>query len=89
VPQRKRVQSVFINVPYDRAFEDLYIAYVVGLTRLGLKVNAAISVPHQGRLTAIIELIEASNFSIHDLSRVELSRGVPRFNMPVELGLAL
>src|SRR5689334_6959085 len=32
---------------------------------------------------------EESDFSIHDLSRVEVSRGVPRFNMPVELGLAL
>jgi hypothetical protein len=37
----------------------------------------------------MIDLIEQSNFSIHDLSRIELSRGIPRFNMPVELGLAL
>ena len=27
--------------------------------------------------------------SVHDLSRVELSQGVPRFNMPFELGLAV
>jgi hypothetical protein len=38
---------------------------------------------------AIIQLIERSDFSIHDLSRIELSEGIPRFNMPVELGLAL
>ena len=36
-----------------------------------------------------MDLIEQSNFSIHDLSRIELSSGIPRFNMPVELGLAL
>jgi hypothetical protein len=41
-------------------------------------------VPNQGRLETIIDLIEQSNFSVHDLSRIELSRGIPRFNMPVE-----
>jgi hypothetical protein len=34
-------------------------------------------------------LIEESDVSIHDLSRIELSKGIPRFNMPLELGLAL
>ena len=59
------------------------------MTQLGLRVHAALAVPNQGRLETIIELMEESKFSIHDLSRVEVSRGVPRFNMPVELGLAL
>jgi hypothetical protein len=40
-------------------------------------------------LERIIDLIEPSNFSIHDLSRIQLSSGIPRCNMPVELGLAL
>ena len=85
----KRIESVFLNVPYDKPFEDLYLAYIVGLTQLGLAVNATLAVPNQGRLETIIELIERSDFSIHDLSRIELSRGIPRFNMPVELGVAL
>lgn len=89
MPRRKRVESVFLNIPYDTGFEDLYLAYIVGLTQLGLRINVTLAVPNQGRLDAIIGLIEASDFSIHDLSRVELSRGVPRFNMPLELGLAL
>jgi hypothetical protein len=89
VPGKGRIESVFLNIPYDVAFENLYLAYIVGLTQLGLAVNAALAVPNQGRLATIIELIEKSDFSIHDLSRVEVSRGVPRFNMPVELGLAL
>jgi len=89
VPRKKRIESVFLNIPYDNAFEDLYLAYIVGLTQLGLRVHAALAVPNQGRLETIIELMEESKFSIHDLSRVEVSRGVPRFNMPVELGLAL
>ena len=86
---RRRVRSVFLNIPYDDGFENLFTAYVVGLTQLGLRISAALAVPNQGRLETIIDLIEKSDFSIHDLSRVELSHGVPRFNMPVELGLAL
>ena len=85
----RRIESVFLNIPYDDAFEKLYLAYIVGLTQLGLRINAALAVPNQGRLGTIIDLIEQSGFSIHDLSRIESSRGIPRFNMPVELGLAL
>ena len=86
---KRRIESVFLNIPYDDAFENLYLAYIVGLTQLGLRVNAALAVPSQDRLQTIIRLIETSGFSIHDLSRIEVSHGVPRFNMPVELGLAL
>jgi hypothetical protein len=86
---RKRTDSVFLNIPYDKEFEDLYVAYIVGLTQLGLRVNAALAVPNQGRLETIIALIGKSSFSIHDLSRIEVSKRIPRFNMPVELGLAL
>lgn len=89
MPNRKRVESVFLNIPYDTGFEDLYLAYIVGLTQLGLRINVSLAIPNQGRLNAIINLIENSDFSIHDLSRVELSQGMPRFNMPLELGLAL
>jgi hypothetical protein len=89
VPGLKRIESVFLNIPYDKQFENLYLAYIVGLTQLGLRVNATLAVPNQGRLETIIQLIDDSNFSIHDLSRIELSKGIPRFNMPVELGLAL
>ena len=41
------------------------------------------------RVHKIWELIRASKYAIHDLSRVELgkSNGLPRFNMPFEFGL--
>jgi hypothetical protein len=89
VASPRRLRSVFLNIPYDRRFEDLYLAYVVGLTQLGLHVNVTLAVPNQGRLERIVELIEKSDASIHDLSRIEITSGVPRFNMPFELGLAL
>ena len=66
----KRIESVFLNVPYDVAFEKLYVAYIVGLTQLGLAIKTALAVPNQGRLSTIIRLIDESDFSIHDLSRV-------------------
>lgn len=86
---RRKSQSVFLNIPYDNQFKDLYLAYIVGLTQLGLEIKATLAVPNQGRLEQIIRLIEKSDVSIHDLSRIELSSGIPRFNMPLELGLAL
>ena len=89
MPRPRRIESVFLNIPYDVAFERLYVAYLVGLTQLGFRINATLAVPNQGRLETIISLIEHSDFSIHDLSRIESSGGIPRFNMPVELGLAL
>jgi hypothetical protein len=89
VVRSKRLQSVFLNVPYDSRFESLFLAYVVGLTQLGLKINLTLAVPNQGRLERIVKLIEKSDVSIHDLSRIELTSGIPRFNMPLELGLAL
>jgi hypothetical protein len=89
VPRLRKLESVFLNIPYDLQFQDLYISYVVGLTQLGLGVTATLAHPNQDRLAKIIELIEKCRFSIHDLSRIEASRGIPRFNMPLELGIAL
>lgn len=89
MPKPKKLESVFLNIPYDSLFEDLYVSYIVGLTQLGINVTATLAYPNQDRLGKIIELIERSNFSIHDLSRIEGSHGIPRFNMPLELGIAL
>lgn len=41
------------------------------------------------RLRRIERMIQTSQYSIHDLSRVELTPLLPRFNMPFELGLDL
>jgi hypothetical protein len=89
MPRTKKPEPVFLNIPYDNQFQDLFVAYVVGLTQLGLDVTATLAHPNQDRLAKIIELIEKSKFSIHDLSRIEASHGIPRFNMPLELGIAL
>ena len=85
--------AVFLNIPYDNRFRKLYLAYIVGLTHLGLEPRATLGIPGgNSRLDRILDLIKSCRYSIHDLSRVELDRKapqVPRFNMPFELGLAV
>ncbi len=85
--------SVFLNIPYDGAFQRLYLAYIAGLCALGLKPCATLEIPGgERRLDRIFDLIQSCRYSIHDLSRVQLDRTpppTPRFNMPMELGMAI
>ena len=85
--------TAFINVPYDDQFQDLYLALIAGLAAFGLDARATLEVPGGARrLDRVFELITSCQYSIHDLSRVQLDRKrprTPRFNMPFELGLVL
>jgi hypothetical protein len=90
---RARDSSVFLNVPYDAAFENLLLAYIAGVSAYGFAHRATLEIPFgQRRLDRILTLIRQSQYSIHDLSRVQLDRKsprTPRFNMPFELGLTV
>ncbi len=59
----------------------------------GFRPRCALEVVDSGqvRLDKIVGIIRESRFGIHDLSRTELvaEHGLPRFNMPFELGLFL
>lgn len=79
--------AVFINVPFDRSYEPLFVTLVGVLVFLGHEPHCVLEVREKGdgRLARIFELLRACRVSIHDLSRT----GMPaRFNMPFELGLA-
>lgn len=93
MPTRKLAATVFLNIPYDQQFENLYLAYLVGISCFGLVPRATLEVPGgNGRLDRILDLVRDCTYSIHDLSRVQLDRArprAPRFNMPFELGLAV
>lgn len=90
---RPKEYGVFLNIPYDRAFEPLYLAYIAGLCAFRLAPRAALQIPGgERRLDRILDLIGSCSYSFHDLSRVELNLkrpATPRFNMPFELGLAV
>src|SRR5947199_10821172 len=61
----------------------MFVALIAGLCAFGLRPRATLEIPGPTRrLDRILELISACRYSFHDLSRVQLSRGAPRFNMP-------
>lgn len=83
--------SVFVNCPFDDKFRALlrpllFTIYYLGFTpRIALeRLNSA-----EVRIEKIIELIEESQYSIHDLSRLKASSvdEFYRLNMPFELGI--
>ena len=66
-------QSAFLNVPYDKPFLPLSLAYIAGLTAFGLTPRATLEIPGgTRRLDRVFELIRNCRYSFHDLSRVEL-----------------
>ena len=90
---RKPRADVFLNVPYDKPFQNLCLAYISGISAFGLVPRATLEIPANiRRLDRILKLIRGCQYSVHDLSRVELDAKrppTPRFNMPFELGLCV
>ena len=85
--------SVFINCPFDTAYGALLDAIVFAVHDCGFLARCALEVQDtsESRLNRIIGLIRSCRFGIHDISRTELdpTNRLPRFNMPLELGLFL
>lgn len=86
-------RNVFINCPFDAQYAPIFEAIVFAVKHAGFEPRCARERldSSQIRLHKIIELIRVSRFSIHDLSRTELDEAttLPRFNMPLELGIDL
>lgn len=82
---------VFINCPFDRDYLSILEAVTFTIIDSGFVPRCALDDPDSGeaRLRRIQGIIRTSQYSIHDISRVELSPRFPRFNMPFELGLDL
>jgi len=85
-PRGVAATKVFLNLPYDQEFTGLFLAYIAGLSALGLSPRTTLEIPGgERRLDRILDLIRRCPSSVHDLSRID----TPRFNMPFELGLAV
>jgi hypothetical protein len=86
-------KSVFINCPYDGAFEPLFHAIVLTVAALGFTPRSAGETEGEAdpRMVRIARGLLGSKYSIHDLSRFqgEGAENLARFNMPLELGMAL
>jgi len=83
----------FINVPYSKRYERVYLAFIAGVSAYGLVPSAAVRDPSSRfQLERIHELIAAAHYSFHDLSFMSLDAKAPRtprLNMAFELGLAV
>ncbi|HEX8408725.1 MAG TPA: hypothetical protein VF883_07670 [Thermoanaerobaculia bacterium] len=84
-------RNVFINCPFDAAYAPIFEAVVFAVFDAGFHPRSARERLDSSeiRLHKIIDLIRRCRFSIHDLSRTELDEvtALPRFNMPLELGV--
>lgn len=84
-------RCVFINCPFDDAYDPILQAILFCVLHLGFEPRIASERFNsaENRLAKIRELIEASKYSIHDLSRCQAKRRGEdfRLNMPFELGI--
>jgi len=86
---KRYYESVFVNVPFDLSGKPTLDCIVFTVIACGFRPRCVLEVEasSQSRLEKISDLIKACRYGIHDLSRVDLDRGLPRLNMPLELGM--
>jgi hypothetical protein len=84
--------DVFVNCPFDDSYLPCFEALLFAITLSGYRVRCALEESDAGdiRFAKLARLIAGSDDTIHDLSRTTINdHGLPRFNMPFELGLAM
>lgn len=85
--------NVFINCPFDEVYRPLFRALVFVVHACGMIARSALEVDDgaEVRINKITRIIGECRHSVHDVSRTELDAGsgLPRMNMPFELGLFL
>jgi hypothetical protein len=93
MPESDYASNVFLNFPFDPEYTPLRNAILFAVHDCGFVPRCALEVDDSGdvRFEKILRLIDESKYGIHDICRTELdpSNGLPRFNMPLELGVFL
>lgn len=91
MPVATSADDVFINCPFDDAFAPTFRALIFAILVCGFRPRSARELDDGGqtRIDKIYNLVGTCRYGIHDLSRTELDpeHQLPRFNMPLELGL--
>jgi hypothetical protein len=86
-------QHVFLNCPFDPAYQNLFEAILFAVSACGFRPRCALEIDDgsQIRIEKIFNIISDCKFGIHDISITELDEknNLPRFNMPLELGMFL
>lgn len=85
--------AVFVNCPFDDAYRGLFEALVFAIFDCGFIAHCALETDDSSevRIEKIARIISECRLGIHDISRTEadVTSGLPRFNMPFELGMFL
>ena len=86
--------NVFINCPFnDDDYKDIFEAIVFAVFDCGFRARCSLEEEDCGavRIETILGIISKCKYGIHDISRTELceKNNLPRFNMPLELGIFL
>lgn len=85
--------DVFINCPFDENYKPLFHAIIFTIHDAGFRARCSkeISDGTRERLSNIIKIISECKYGIHDISRTDPDpeHNLPRFNMPLELGIFL
>lgn len=85
--------NVFINCPFDEEYTPLFDALLFSTYDCGFYPRCALEISDssQVRIEKITSIIGECRLSIHDISRTAADRRtkLPRFNMPLELGIVL
>ena len=90
---RTSTDDVFINCPFDPDYAPIFRALIFTIYACGFRPRSACELDDGGqtRIDKIFRLIDECRYGIHDVSRTELDtvHHLPRFNMPLELGIFL
>lgn len=93
MPAPRYDRQVFVNCPFDAEYRPVFDAIVFTIHDCGFAARSALEVTDtsQVRIEKITAIIASCGLGLHDISRTELDTltGLPRFNMPLELGLFL
>jgi hypothetical protein len=85
--------AVFVNCPFDDSYRELFEALVFAIHDCGYVAHCALELEDgsEVRIDKISKIVSECRLGIHDISRTEPDpdTGLPRFNMPFELGLFL
>ena len=86
-------RDVFVNCPFDTDYRPLFNTIVFTIIRSGFRARCALEADNaaENRFDKICKIVSECRYGVHDISRTEVDGNppLPRFNMPLELGLFL
>lgn len=83
--------GIFLNCPFDASYRELFDAIIFAVFDAGFVPRCTLEHDDatEMRLDKILRIISQCQYAIHDISYAKLDpvSGLPRFNMPFELGV--